>query len=134
MSAHIAVALADCGFRLRTLRLLGVCAAVLCGRPWTDGADSPGLFTASHLKTLSVEELMELNVTTVSRREEKLRLAPSAIQVISDEDIRRSVATTLPEALRLANNLNVAQKNPHDWAISARGFNANVGNKLARVD
>ncbi|HXC25641.1 MAG TPA: TonB-dependent receptor plug domain-containing protein, partial [Gemmatimonadaceae bacterium] len=47
----------------------------------------------------------------------------SAIQVITGEEIRRSGATTLPEALRLASNLFVAQSNAHDWAITARGFN-----------
>lgn len=73
---------------------------------------------------------MNVKVTSVSRYSENLVDAASAIQVISDEDIRRSSAATLAETLRLANNLNVAQKNPHDWAVSARGFNANVGNKL----
>jgi outer membrane receptor for ferrienterochelin and colicin len=54
----------------------------------------------------------------------------AAIQVITQEDIRRSGATSIPEALRLADNLEVAQKNSHDWAISARGFNTALGNKL----
>ena len=56
--------------------------------------------------------------------------ARSAIQVITHDDIRRSGATSIPEALRLADNLDVAQKNSHDWAISARGFNTDLGNKL----
>ena len=82
------------------------------------------------LKQLSVEELMDIEVTSVGRHPEKLRQAPSAIQVITQEDIRRSGATSIPEALRLADNLEVAQKNSHDWAISARGFNTALGNKL----
>ena len=61
---------------------------------------------------------------------EKLLEAASAIQVITQEDIRRSGATSIPEALRLADNLQVAQKNSHDWAISARGFNTDLANKL----
>jgi iron complex outermembrane receptor protein len=69
-------------------------------------------------------------VTSVARRPEKLIEAASAIQVITQDDIRRSGATSIPEALRLADNLQVAQKNSHDWAISARGFNTNLGNKL----
>jgi iron complex outermembrane receptor protein len=73
---------------------------------------------------------MNVEVTSVARHSEKLIDAPSAIQVITQEEIRRSGATNIPEALRLADNLQVAQKNSHDWAISARGFNTNLGNKL----
>ena len=82
------------------------------------------------LKKMSVEELLELEVTSVSKRPEKLAEAPSPIQVITHEDIRRSGLTTLPEALRLAANLNVARIDPAQYAISARGFNNAVGNKL----
>ncbi len=73
---------------------------------------------------------MNVEVTSVSRHPEKLLEAASAIQVITQEDIRRSGATSIPEALRLADNLQVAQKNSHDWAISARGFNTDLANKL----
>ncbi len=75
------------------------------------------------LKRLSVDELMNIEVTSVSKRPQKLTEVASAIQVITAEDIRRSGATNLPEALRLATNLQVAQANAHDWAITARGFN-----------
>ena len=84
----------------------------------------------SELKKLTVEELMEIEVTSVSRRPEKLTEAASAIQVITGEDIHRSGATSIPEALRLATNLHIAQKNAHDWAISARGFNTDLANKM----
>lgn len=82
------------------------------------------------LKRLSVEELLDVEVTSVSRRPERLAQAASAIQVISQEEIRRSGATSLPEALRLASNLQVAQVNSSQWAISARGFNNVLANKL----
>ena len=82
------------------------------------------------LKQLTVEDLMNVEVTSVARHPEKLIAAASAIQVITQDDIRRSGATTIPEALRLADNLQVAQKNAHDWAISARGFNTDLANKL----
>jgi iron complex outermembrane receptor protein len=75
------------------------------------------------LKALSLEQLLDIEVTTVSKRGEKLSTAPSAVQILTAEDIRRSGATTLAEALRLATNLQVAQVNAHDWAITARGFN-----------
>jgi iron complex outermembrane recepter protein len=82
------------------------------------------------LKLLSLDALMQTEVTSVSRRPETLLDAASAIQVISDDDIERSGATTIPEALELADNLDIAQKDPHDWAISARGFNSNLGDKM----
>ncbi|MBC8032779.1 MAG: TonB-dependent receptor plug domain-containing protein, partial [Chitinophagaceae bacterium] len=82
------------------------------------------------LKKLSVEELMDMEVTLVSRSPEKLKEVPSAIQVISADDIRHSGATSIPEALRLASNLQVAQLNASAWIISARGFNTVFANKL----
>src|SRR5438874_4965974 len=86
--------------------------------------------SASQLKQFSLEELLNLEVTTVSKRPEKLTEAASAIQVITREDIRRLGATSIPEALRLASNLEVAQIDAREWAISARGFNATTSNKL----
>ncbi|HJQ65821.1 MAG TPA: TonB-dependent receptor [Gemmatimonadales bacterium] len=82
------------------------------------------------LKQLSVEELMNVEVTSVSKRAERLSQTASAIQVITEEDIRRSGASSLPEALRLATNLQVAQIDSRQWAISARGFNSTSANKL----
>jgi iron complex outermembrane receptor protein len=79
---------------------------------------------------MSLEQLMNVQVTSVSRRPQRLIQAAAAIQVITADDIRRFGATSLPEALRLADNLEVAQINAHDWAISARGFNADLANKL----
>jgi iron complex outermembrane recepter protein len=89
-----------------------------------------GAMSPSELKKLSVEELMSIEVTSVSRRSEKLYETASAIQVITQEDIRRFGATRLPEALRLATNLEVSQVDAGQWAISARGFNSTTGNKL----
>ncbi|MPZ76133.1 MAG: TonB-dependent receptor [Deltaproteobacteria bacterium] len=82
------------------------------------------------LKKVPFEELFNLEITTVSKRPERLVDAASAVQVITSEEIRRSGATSLPEALRLASNLQVAQVNSSTWAISARGFNATTANKL----
>jgi iron complex outermembrane receptor protein len=86
---------------------------------------SPG-----ELADLSIEELSNLQVTSVSRRPESLGLTAASIYVITAEDIRRSAATRLPEALRLAPNLQVAQITGDAWAISARGFNSALANKL----
>lgn len=82
------------------------------------------------IKKLTLEELMNLEVTSVSKKPEKLSEVASAIQVITQEDIKSSGAKTLPEALRLAPNLQVAQVNSSQWAISARGFNNVLANKL----
>ena len=75
------------------------------------------------MKKLSLEELLAIEVTPVSKRPEKLIEAASAIQVITHEDIRRSGVTSLPEALRLAPNLQVARLDTREAAVSARGFN-----------
>ncbi|CAN7312688.1 TonB-dependent receptor plug domain-containing protein [Brevundimonas sp. LjRoot202] len=83
------------------------------------------------LTRLSLEELSMVEVTSVSRRPEALAEAAAAIYVISAEDIRRSGVSSLPEALRLAPNLNVQRVNAVDYAITARGFNGfETSNKL----
>ena len=102
--------------------------ALLAGLPAARADDSAA--TVENLKSLSIEQLVNIKVTTVTRHPEQLLKAASAIQVITQDEIRRSGATSLPEVLRLADNLQVAQKNSHDWAISARGFNTALANKL----
>jgi len=82
------------------------------------------------ISELDLEELTKIRVTSVSKRSEPLNLAPGSIYVISAEDIRRSSATTLPEALRLAPNLQVARVDARNYAITARGFNSAFENKL----
>lgn len=82
------------------------------------------------LKDLSIEELSNIEITSVSKRDEKLSDAPTSVFVITSEDIRRSGATSLPEALRLAPNLQVARISANEYAISARGFNSTAANKL----
>jgi iron complex outermembrane receptor protein len=84
----------------------------------------------SDLADLSLEELANLEVTSVSRRAERLSDAPASIFVITGDDIRRSGATSIPEALRLAPNLEVARVDSRQYAISARGFNNTIANKL----
>ncbi|HTB85778.1 MAG TPA: TonB-dependent receptor [Candidatus Sulfotelmatobacter sp.] len=81
-------------------------------------------------KKMSLEELMNQDVTSVAKQPEPYGQAPAAITVITGDEISRSGASSIPEALRLADNLEVAQKNSHDWGISARGFNTSLANKL----
>src|SRR5258708_534011 len=85
---------------------------------------------ASDLADLTLEQLTRITVTSASRREEKLIEAPASIFVITAEDIRRSGATTIPEVLRLAPNLHVARADNNQYAISARGFNNVLANKM----
>jgi iron complex outermembrane receptor protein len=82
------------------------------------------------LATLSLDQLSNIVVTTVSRHEESLGSAAASIYVITAEDIRRSGATTLPEALRLAPNLLVARADVNQYAISAGGFNNVLANRM----
>lgn len=79
---------------------------------------------------LGLEELMQLEITSVAKREQRLLDAPAAVYVITQEDIRRSGATSIPEALRMVPGLQVARISSNQWAISARGFNQEFANKL----
>jgi iron complex outermembrane receptor protein len=74
------------------------------------------------LKQMSLEDLGNLEVTTVGKGPEELRRTPAAIHVITQEDIRRSGATTLPEVLRLAPGLGVSRIDNGHWAVGVRGF------------
>ncbi|HEV7608440.1 MAG TPA: TonB-dependent receptor [Steroidobacteraceae bacterium] len=82
------------------------------------------------LKDLSLDQLLDMQVTSVSKRSESLSDAAASIYVITQDALRRSGVTTLAEALRLAPNLQVARADSVQYAISARGFNNAIGNKL----
>ena len=88
------------------------------------------LHAAVDTTEMSLEQLSDVVVTSVSRREESLGGAAASVYVITGEDIRRSGATTIPEALRLAPNLQVARADANQYAISARGFNNTLANRL----
>ncbi len=117
----------------------GTCS-MLAGVRWRNALVLGALFASAafsaepprsrDLADLSIEELGNIQVTSVSKHAERLLDAPASIFVITGEDIRRSGATRLPEALRLAPNLEVARANASSYAISARGFNNTVDNKL----
>jgi iron complex outermembrane receptor protein len=86
--------------------------------------------TVKDLTQLSLEDLMRIEVTSVSKKGEQLSDAPAAIFVITQEDIRRSGVTSIPEALRMAPGVEVARIDANKWAISARGFNSRFATKL----
>ena len=78
----------------------------------------------------SLENLMNIEVTSVSKKQQRMSQVAAAVFVISQEDIRRSGATDIPDLLRMVPGLDVAQINANTWAISARGFNLQFANKL----
>jgi iron complex outermembrane recepter protein len=82
------------------------------------------------LSQVSLEDLMNIKVTSVSKKEQRMSQAAAAIFVITQEDIRRSGATNIPDLLRMVPGLDVSQINASSWAISARGFNTQFENKL----
>ncbi len=86
--------------------------------------------SASSLKKLSIAELLNIEVTSVSKTAESLSDAAAAVYVITRDDILRSGATTVPDMLRLAPNLQVAQITASTFAITARGFNGPAASKL----
>jgi len=90
----------------------------------------PNPVQAPDLTQKSLEDLMDIKVTSVSKREQKTSQVAAAIFVISHEDIRRSGALNIPDLLRMVPGLDVAQIDAGKWAISARGFNGQYSNKL----
>jgi len=82
------------------------------------------------LSRLSIEELANIDISSVSKTDQPLSEAAAAIYVITHDDIVRSGASRLPEILRLAPNLQVAQVTATNYAISARGFNGTAAGKL----
>ncbi len=82
------------------------------------------------LLDLTIEELGNIQVISASGRPETVSDAAASVYVITREDIRRSGATSIPEALRLAPGVEVARNGAHEWTITLRGFNDNLSDKL----
>lgn len=93
-------------------------------------ATSASATSSRELADLSLDQLSAIQITSVSKRIESLSDAPASIFVITNDDIHRSGARTIPEALRLAPNLQVARIDSNQYAISARGFNTTTTNKM----
>jgi len=82
------------------------------------------------LSRMDVEDLMNIKVTSVSKKEQSLSRTAAAVFVINQEDIRRSGATNIPDLLRMAPGVDVEQIDANAWAISIRGFNSRYSNKV----
>lgn len=115
-----------------------LCAAVFClglapaALPWTDppGAVSPAIAPKQDLSGLSIEELTHVEVQAAGRKDQKLAQVAAAVFVITAEDIRRSGASNIPDLLRMVPGIQVAQISTGIWAISSRGFNGRLANKM----
>ena len=109
--------------------LLLIFFAGLANESWAASSQTPQANSES-LSQLSLAELGNVEVTTTSKEPEEVWKTAAAVYVITQEDIRRSGASTLPEALRLAPGVEVAQVDSDHWSVSIRGFGAVLASKL----
>lgn len=112
--------------RCMGMMLLGMVLSVC----WGGGDARAEAPTLPDLTELSIEELANLEVISPSKTPVKKSHSPAAIFVVTSDDIRRSGATSIPEALRLVPGLQVSRINSNKWAVSSRGFNLRYSNKL----
>ena len=115
--------------RVRPVWLLAAAIALLCLACFPARAQNPADQTAQNtqyapedLKELSLEELGNVQVTTVSKAPQEIMKTPAAVFVITQDDIRRSGATSIPEALRLAPGVEIARIDANHWSVAIRGF------------
>ena len=101
-------------------------AASLLALAWPARAQQ---LARNDINQMSIEQLADVKITSVSKAAEPLSDAPAAVYVISHDDAIRSGATSLPEILRLAPNLEVMQTSPSNYVITARGFNGNAADQ-----
>ena len=90
----------------------------------------PANIRAQHLDGMDLEQIMDLKVSSVQRREQRLGRSAAAVYVITAEEIRRAGVTTLADALRLAPGINVVRIDTHTWQVASRGLNGSATNKL----
>lgn len=120
--------------RTHILMVVALIACISAVHPWVPncrGEDrNPAGDTRDDFTKFTIEELMNVEIISVSKKPEKLSEVAAAVFVITQEDIRRSGATSIPEALRLAPGVQVARITSTDWAINIRGLNDRFANNL----
>jgi iron complex outermembrane receptor protein len=109
---------------LRSLLANTAALAVILPTPYAFGLTNVNYFE------LTLEQLLEVKVHSASKKEEVIANAPAAVYVVTNEDIVRSGVTTVPDALRMVPGVQVARSDSNSWAISIRGFNNTLANKL----
>ena len=112
---------------LRQTARLGLALAVCLSAIPVAAAQQPAQID---LSKMDMEDLMNITVTSVSKKEQSLARTAAAVFVINREDIRRSGATNIPDLLRMAPGVDVEQIDANAWAISVRGFNSRYSNKV----
>jgi iron complex outermembrane receptor protein len=117
----------------RAVGLISVILCALCGQAIAAPTTEPSASTrpsSEDLTNLSLEDLMNVQVTSVAKEPQKISNAPSAISVIGQDDIQRSGLGSIPELLRLAPGMDVDQISANHWAISSRGINGYLTDDL----
>lgn len=107
-----------------------VVLAVFLGGRSVAHAGAQGVQAPPDLLHMTIEDLMNIEITSASKKEQRLAEVPAAAYVITQDDIRRSGMTTLPELLRLVPGVQVAQVNSNKWAVAIRGFNNLFADKV----
>jgi len=111
----------------RAILFIGVMAGVLAGGwPGASAQTSP----PPDLTTVGLEAVMDMEVSSVSKKPERLVDTPAAVTVITAAEIRRSGAQSLPELLRLVPGVQVARINSNEWAVGVRGFTSALSRSL----
>ncbi len=111
------------------MKSTGLLAALCLGI----GVDTPSSFAATggnEYLDMNISQLMQITITSVSKKPQNLANSAAAVFVITRDDIRRSGVTSIPEALRMAPGLQVARVDANKWAITSRGFSGTFANKL----
>jgi outer membrane cobalamin receptor len=117
------------GFLSVVVLLADVAVVQAPGSPPAANPPSPSS-SQRDLAQVPIEDLMNIQVTSVSKKEQKLSQAAAAIFVITQEDIHRSGATNIPDLLRMVPGMDVSQINANDWAVAVRGFSRQFSDKL----
>lgn len=107
------------------LSRMGIAVSVIVSSVLADEEKS-----LEQLMSLSLEELVNVEVTIAGKMPQKITDIPAAVYVVSQEDIRRMGATSIPEALRMVPGLQVARMDANKWAVTSRGFNGVFANNL----
>lgn len=116
--------------QLRTETSRKAASMLLCAAlgAYASASDTPSANPAASLGDLSIEQLMNEPVTSVSKKETNLFQSPAAVAVVTDDDISRMDFTSIPEALRFVPGVDVARIDGSTWAVSVRGSNSEFAN------
>lgn len=115
------------------LTILAACLFMLSTSPAFAGSDDGQADSAplpEDLTDMSLEQLMDIEITSVSKRPQKISEAAAAVFVVTREDIRQWGVTNIPDALRMVPGLQVGRIDSNKWAVTSRGFNSRFANKL----